>query len=219
MSLRTKTVYESSKAEGFNLEFPPVEDTIQVKKIEGGFEVRYLCHDEDPVCDPRDNDNLGVMACFHKRYNLGDKTDLHSEDYSGWNEMEKALIKQGAYVILPLYMMDHSGLTINTTGFEASDPQRWDWGQIGFIYVTKEKARQEYGKLGKKTRETATKVLLGEVEEYDTYQRGEVFGTVKETFDENKVQTGCDHVWGHIGLDWAKQALNENFDWVKASAK
>ena len=35
------------------------------------------------------------------------------------------------YITLPLYLMDHSGLAMQTTSF--NDP--WDSGQVGWIYV------------------------------------------------------------------------------------
>ena len=32
-------------------------------------------------CSPREFDNLGTMVCFHRRYNLGDETELKSSDF------------------------------------------------------------------------------------------------------------------------------------------
>ena len=45
------------------------------------------------------------------------------------------------YVILPLYLFDHSGISISTGSFH--DP--WDSGQVGFIYASKEKAKEGWG--------------------------------------------------------------------------
>ena len=45
------------------------------------------------------------------------------------------------YIMLPLYLLDHSGLAMKTTSFH--DP--WDSGQIGWIYVSKEDALKEFG--------------------------------------------------------------------------
>ena len=43
-------------------------------------------------------------------------------------------------VVLPVYMYDHSGITINTTGFSCP----WDSGMVGIIYVSKEKIREKF---------------------------------------------------------------------------
>ena len=45
------------------------------------------------------------------------------------------------YLMLPLYLYDHSGITMNTTGFSCP----WDSGQVGWIYASKEDALREFG--------------------------------------------------------------------------
>ena len=71
--------------------------------------------DEEPH-SPHDWDNAGTMLCFHGRYNLGDKSDLNSTDFAGWEEVREYLVKEkDAIVILPLYLFDHSGLTMATS--------------------------------------------------------------------------------------------------------
>lgn len=45
------------------------------------------------------------------------------------------------YIVMPLYLLDHSGLAMQTTSF--NDP--WDSGQVGWVYVSKEDALKEYG--------------------------------------------------------------------------
>jgi hypothetical protein len=151
---------------------------------------------------PREWDNLGTMICFHKRYNLGDKHDYDHNDYDGWDEMEAAIVKnENAGVILPLYLYDHGGITISTSPFSCP----WDSGRIGFIFVSKEKMLKEYG--GKivtmKLKERVEKYLEGEVETYDQYLRGDVYGykiskvtTCNEGHEHKKFQDSC---WGYYG--------------------
>ena len=82
------------------------------------------------------------MICFHKRYNLGDKHDFDRSDYESWDELKQAIIKEtDAAIILPLYLYDHSGITMNTTGFYCP----WDSGIVGYITISKAKIRSEYG--------------------------------------------------------------------------
>jgi hypothetical protein len=129
---------------------------------------------------PRDWDNLGTMVCLHKRYHLGDKHDYRSSSFSGWEELKEQIINDhNPAVILPLYMMDHSGLSIKASSgtFRAIDSAGWDWGQIGYIFVSREKLLKEFGKkrISKKLRDKAEACLLAEVKTYDRYVSGDVY--------------------------------------------
>jgi hypothetical protein len=154
---------------------------------------------------PRHDDNLSTMICFHGRYNLGDKHNYKHQNYSGWAEMEKAIIKnESPAVILPLYLYDHSGITISTSPFSCG----WDSGQIGFVFVSKEKLRKEYSvkRITNEIINKATKVLLAEVETYDNYLRGEVYGYT--LLNENgEVEDSC---WGFIGSDIETNGILDN---------
>ena len=57
------------------------------------------------------------------------------------------------YVVMPLYLLDHSGLAMQTTSF--NDP--WDSGQVGWIYVSKEDALKEFEHDNQKLYESAWK--------------------------------------------------------------
>lgn len=144
--------------------------------------------DEYPE-NPRNYDNLGTMVCFHNRYNLGDNThNYKKEDYTSWDELEKDILKQeGACVIYPVYMYDHSGLAFSFSSFyNAPLPQfhaQFDSGQIGFMFVSKKKIRKEYGKAGKVEIEKAQDVLLAELEAFQRYVSGDVYYFTIE--DEN----------------------------------
>lgn len=122
--------------------------------------------DNDPE-SPREWDNLGTMVCFHNRYNLGDKTDYRSKDYNSWDELKQGIItNEGEVVILPLYLYDHSGITISTSPFNCN----WDSGQVGFIFVSKYKIKKE-GIDEDKVEE----YLKSEVKTYDNFLTGEVY--------------------------------------------
>lgn len=134
-----------------------------------------MFQDEHPE-SPREWDNLGTMVCFHRRYSLGDKDiPFSSDDFAGWNEMEEYILKSlDAAVVLPLYLYDHSGITMNTTGFSC----RWDSGQVGFIYITKDKIMKEYSvkRISQVLKEKVKKMLINEVTAYDQYLTGDVYG-------------------------------------------
>ena len=204
---RVSRSYECDKAPGFLLTFHPAdEDFILESPVEdGGYEVRYLSQDDSPYNPREENDCLGTMACFHKRYTLGDKNHgIRHEDFKGWDEMEEALIRdRNVAVILPLFLMDHSGISISTTSFN----DRWDSGQVGFIFVTRETVKKEYGSVTEETLKTATRVLEGEVQEYNSYLTGDVYDLVTEKFDKDKESLDYECVGGYFGIEYAREAL------------
>ena len=158
-----------------------------------------IVHDDIPE-SPREWDNVGTMVCFHKRYNLGDKHDISFSDFSSWKEMEDRLIKEiGAVVVLPLFLVDHSGLSMSCASF--ADP--WDSGQVGFIYTTRDKIFEYFAqkRITKKLRAGVIDALKSEVITYDQYLRGDVWGyQIKDGGGE--VVDSC---WGFFGEDLARQ--------------
>jgi len=111
------------------------------QKIIGDYKIIIDC--EDYPENPREWGNLTKMICFHRRYNLGDKHNYRHDDYNNWDEMKKDIMKrENVGVILPLYLYDHSGITISTTPFNCP----FDSGQIGFIYIRKDTLFKNVGK-------------------------------------------------------------------------
>lgn len=164
--------------------------------------------DDNPE-SPREWDNMGTMECFHKRYRLGDKGEHRSEEFGGWEAFEEHLEKEhGAAITLPLYLYDHSGITMNTTGFSCP----WDSGQVGFIWVSREKLLKEYSakRLTKALLKKAREVLDGEVQTYDQYLRGDiygyrVFGPEPEACDKCGAiedREELESCWGFYGADY-----------------
>ena len=161
-----------------------------------------IYQDESPE-SPRRWDNLGTMICFHRRYNLGDKGNFFDpEDFNSWKEQRKWIEKSiKPYVILPLYLYDHSGITISTSPFGCI----WDSGQVGWIWVTKEKIKEEYGVkyITKEIIRKVTDCLESEVKTYDEYLRGDVYGY--KVFKVSECSLGHEHreeldsCWGFYG--------------------
>lgn len=153
-----------------------------------------IVQDESPSSPREEFDQLGKMVCFHGRYNLGDKHNYYSDEYNGWEELKRAIMKkENAVAILPLYLYDHSGITMNTSGFSC----RWDSGQVGFIYMTKKEAIENWGKkkYTKQVHEKALACLEAEVNEYDQFISGEVYGFIhKDLVTKEK-----DSCWGFYG--------------------
>ena len=156
---------------------------------------------------PRNWDNLGTMICFHNRYDLGDKHNYNADDYSGWEEMKQAIIKEeNPAVILPLYMYDHSGISISTSPFSC----RWDSGQIGFVLVSKKQALEEFGgvRVSSKKKVKIESIIEAEVQTYTQYVEGEVYG-FQIVDEDDEVIDSC---YGFFGTDFATNGMLDYID-------
>lgn len=162
-----------------------------------------ISYDSDPE-SPREWDNLGKMICYRRNYNLGDEQFAPS-DFEGWNDLKKHL-KEGldAVVILPLGLYDHSGITM----YVGENHDRWDGGQVGFIYATKEDVEAEFGK-GDEAFKKAEDLLRNEVKTYDTYLRGEVLGY---TITDPRTKETIDSCWGYYSVQDLKEDANSTAD-------
>jgi hypothetical protein len=176
-----------------------------VQTIEHGDIIAEIIPDENPPNPREEFDNMGKMVCFHKRYSLGDKHDYQEENFTSWDELAAQIDKDvGGAFVLPIRMYDHSGigLTANPLDF-LRYPWNcpWDSGWVGFIFVSKNDVRKEYStkRITKKIRERAISVLQAEVEEYNRYLNGEVYGYVVK----NKAGDVFDSCWGFYGLKYA----------------
>jgi len=167
---------------------------------------------DDDVESPREWDNLGTMTCFHRRYALGDKNNyITGKPYYATPAELKKYVENDKHIFLPLYLYDHGSITMNTTGFSCP----WDSGQVGLIYVSKEDVRKEYGKqrVSKMLRAFVEGRLIGEVETYDQYLRGDVWGY---TITEQGGDEFADSCWGFYGHGYC---LNEAKEWIDEMQK
>jgi len=163
--------------------------------------------DLDPI-DPREWDNFGTMVCCHSRYNLGDEQASPEEI--------KKLMERKDVEYLPLYLLDHGGLWMNTSGFSYVDPQGWDWGMVGIIYVTHERIKQEYGEVNQETIRRALEVLEGEVKTYSAYLQGEVYGFQIRREDSYEIVDSC---YGYYEQERALEDAKKIVDRLVESGK
>ncbi|KKK92930.1 hypothetical protein LCGC14_2697980 [marine sediment metagenome] len=170
-------------------------DAIETRKV--GKVILKIYHDEDPLDPRKDCDNFGTMVCWHSRYNLGDGIEIENI-----NEFAAHLNKTAA-IKLPLFLYNHSGITMNTTGYMNMDPAQWDWGQVGWIYVTIDDALREYGwkRTSKRRRRAIMNRLLQEVQAYRQYLEGDVYGFNIEDKDGEVV----DSCWNFYGMNYVRE--------------
>lgn len=188
--------------------------------------------DSEAVNPRHDYEHLGSVLISHRRYKLSDKPDAiegnldeddaadlplilggydFDRDYTPYQEKEarhSALAKaRREWVILPIYMYEHSGITISTGPYSCA----FDSGQVGWIYCSIKKALEWMGrsldsqgleKSAKSVRKTNFKkkveaVLRSEVAEYDYYLTGEVYGIISQKIRLNgEVMEDTCACWG-----------------------
>ncbi|NSY40790.1 hypothetical protein [Leisingera sp. ANG59] len=161
---------------------------------------------------PREWSNLGTLICWHRRYRLGDGHQFDSPEaflrdlagVSAQSDHSMDQLRERAEreaIILPVFLYDHSGLAMNTIGFHCP----WDSGQVGYVYVTLEAVRTEFGvkRVTKALREKTEDILRAEIVSYDAYLGGRVYGYVIERDGEE-----LDACWGFFG-DYELDCLSE----------
>lgn len=184
---------------------------------------------------PREWGNIGTMAYKHSRYNLGDvemsspaeylcdlafPNESSDEklgnlcDFHGWGSMDGSdsveyllnyLEEKKGYIILPLYLYDHSGITMSTSAFGC----RWDSGQVGWIHANLDSVKEHFPswkKWTKDRKETIRKYLTGEVETFDKYISGDVYGYILEDKDGEEI----DSCWGFFGYDIETNGMKDH---------
>lgn len=171
----------------------------------------------NPPNPRQDYDNLGTMAYKHSRYNLGEEQigdpiewleeKLGLENAYIYNNERLEELESGffdEFIALPLYLYDHSGITIRTYPFAC----RWDSGKVGYIYVSKQQARKEYStnRITRKLKNKILDILMFEVQLYDQYLRGDVYGFVIE----NANQCHIDSCGGFFGTDWNGNGMKDH---------
>ena len=80
-----------------------------------------------------------MVNIVSSRFRHGPKTEERAIDEA----MQKVISEK--YLMLPLYLYDHSGLAMSTESFSGRAPHaECDSGQVGWIYVSKEDALKEF---------------------------------------------------------------------------
>jgi hypothetical protein len=128
--------------------------------------------DNDPMNPRSDWDNITTMICFHRNYNLGDKTELKSSQFDSWNELKEHIESEyKVLMIKPLYLYDHSGITISTSPFGC----QWDSGQVGWVFIHEKQLESMCGKDFEITKEKLESIIDSDVKTYDSYITGDVY--------------------------------------------
>ncbi len=190
-----------------NVEDKSIINYIKAKKASNGLELRYDRHEQMwqlwgtyywfPLGTSREA-KFDVIEEYESLDWLVDDMIEALPQKDKWYLLEK----HANIVYLPLYLYDHSGITMSTGSFG----DRWDSGQVGYIYTDKKtiidcgdcggKIRNEKGNYVKITdknwKKAAYQCMQGEVEEYDMYLTGEVYGVITEEYNAEEKIGGKD---------------------------
>ena len=199
------------------------------------YHVLHIVHDTNPE-SPRSWDNLGTMICVHRRYNLGDiqadsnleclqqiaddlgiteiieDLEMYEEIYDDEKHLQDWIKSKEDFVILPLYLYDHGGITMSTTSFSC----RWDSGQVGYIYCPTNKILKEYGNTNLSTLTRVEDILEDEVKTYDQYLTGDTYGF--KLYKKEKCSLGHEHLelidscYGFYGDDFKQNGIFGHID-------
>lgn len=173
----------------------------------------YLIRDEDAL-NPFENwDTLGTLVTWHPSYTFGGENG--QEIYGEPSELEGRL-KEEKLVYLPVYLFDHSGLTVSTQPFSCP----WDSMQIGYIYVSQKDWDAEYKDVKgskEKLTEMAHATLRCEIEALDQLLTGDVWGIVIEkqvhcSKCREDREEHLDSCWGFFGREYAEKECKDMFD-------
>lgn len=191
-------------------------ETLKLKKTKTLVKVVRDYDAESPRCW----DNESNWLCFHNRYDLGDRhinKQFNEDNYDNWDELEQAIKeKYDVVFVTPLSLYDHSVQQIQVGSLRG-----WDCGRVGFAFITREQARQvipnidDYKELNKPMRDKLLSVIQAEVDTYNKWLIGDVYGIkVYDVFeDENghRVEEMTDSCWGfYFDKDYtSKMAIKE----------
>lgn len=154
-----------------------------------GRKLRLVIEQDELLEDPRSWDNLGTMLCRNRHYQLGDcNTNRETEeqlaeicrkygksdeeiDEMTFAEEVQFILNQDNICGLPLYITDHSGISMQTYRFDA-----WDSSFVGLIFVEKDfYLAQTCLKDEEGWKEKAKETLKSEVETYSDFLEGNVY--------------------------------------------
>jgi hypothetical protein len=142
---------------------------------------------DDYPPDPRHDGCTDTMLCWHRRYNLGDENPYESSD----DFYEDKELQDKIFVMRKVYMLDHSGLRFSAAPFTYVDPQGFDSGVIGVIYMTKEDAQRVYGDLSEESARAADAGLIDEINEYDRYHNTQYYEYYIEDGEGEPLAASC----------------------------
>lgn len=157
------------------------------KEVYKGYTIKYgITEFQDE--SPRKWDNLGTLMLAEKWLNETD-SDVVEETRRGGDVVKLLESQYGEIaVILKVFKYEHGGVWYDTKSFYGRLPQghaEFDSCHTGYIWVTKEKARDWFGvkRITEKIEEKIIDCLKAEIKTFSQWANGEIYEFT--TLDEN----------------------------------
>lgn len=180
----------------------------------------------EPIKDDPEHVNLMTRWSFRGDERWGcdvidnDPYDLSSEILSNLTIYNCQQLLEPYLEWLPLWLYDHSGITMSCGARNYPYNDAWDSGCVGWIIMAKETALKE--RIGccdeSNWREKAIAYMESEVALYDQYLTGDVYGytLLKEEDGEWVEQDSC---WGFYGDDVMANGISDNVPGLAAAVE
>lgn len=200
-------------------------ESIKARLPNGNKAKAELIYDQH-ADNPRDCDNLGtILIAPNKAHWIANRDSavdtsipLGNNPYEHWDNIRREqlkLKKSDIAIAYPITKYEHGFISLSL-GHKSG----WDYGIVGFIYITKETLRKCYGvdRITKSIITRAENCLQAELDLLTSWLNGECYGwKIKEYaldddgLDWEEVDT-LDSCWGYFdqaqALDDMKDALN-----------
>jgi hypothetical protein len=161
---------------------------------------KYVIYfDPEPINPAKEDDGwITTIVCFHRRYDFST-----TDEFKGDRERFQEFMEEHPEITFyPLYMYDHSGITISLSPFGC----RWDSGQVGWVYADPDRVKENFDIIGKdKLRE----IIESEIEVYDKYLQGDIYCFKIITEEGDCVDSCC----GFYDRAEAEEQAKSSLEW------
>lgn len=157
-------------ANAIQMELPNIIDhKLEARLSDWRLEITH----DDWVDSPRTWRTLGVIFVPSNCRYMKSESDLDWDSIcdSGSSCKDREKLEKMGYIVYPLSVYDHSGVSIYIGG----SCDMWDSGQIGWYLVNKFAVYEEYGckRISPKLRAKLDKIVEGEIEVFNDWYNGE----------------------------------------------
>ena len=177
-----------------------MEEYVAETWLVGNFRVKLIA---DTDAESPDNWNggeeLGIVTTRNRYFELQQGGFKSPDEVNPNNKDNKDTLRK--YWVFPLYMYVHSGVSLSLGNSEYPFNDRWDAGQVGYVFASKKTWRLS---------DSARKACQSYVDTWNMYLSGDVWGYVIETLsDDDTDGENVDSCWGFYGLDFARKEAQD----------
>lgn len=164
-------------------------------------------HDESPQNPRTEWDNFTEIHCSSSRNYLGE------HNHKTWDDLHAAVRKaeRRGDIAFKMFAYIHSGTALSLETFHGRLPQghaEFDSGHAGYVIVKKKDIIGSWGKKNwtEKLRQKAYEVAKSDLETFDAYLNGEVYGFV--------IDDHGDSCWGYYSVEEAMEEAKHSVDYT-----